>query len=487
MKRALFGLLIVACGPAVAPISLVNPAPVPPVVVDVLGPTPALAPVVPFAPPVPASSRLTNGSELRLLEVHNVPMVSVTLAFNAGAFYDPKGKEGLSHITAQMLDEGAGKHDGSALAAAFESLGTSLHIEVDADAAYFSFTVLKENLAPAVALLADVIQRPRFAEKDFARAHGLWVDALKARADDADSVARVVMRKVVLATRAPAHPWAGTLAGASKVNLADVRRHHAKFYQSSIAHFAVAGDVSSIALTHVLESTFGEWKHAPAWRAVTAGGVERAPARLVVVDRPGAPQAVVGFARVGLAARDASLPGVMRANIALGGSFTSRLNQDLREKHGWTYGARSAFSVSSSPGLMVAWAAVQTDATIDASKALLADVREFAGKGLTDDEVSKTLATMNAEFVRSYSTIDAMSARLAQHAIFGKPLDADVQLLKVATSLDRSALNALAKQYFATNEGTFVIVGPLERFRARLSELGLGDPQLRDAEGEVIK
>jgi predicted Zn-dependent peptidase len=429
-----------------------------------------------------------------------------------------------------MLDEGAGGYDGPALAAAFESLGTSLHVEVDADAAYFSFTVLKENLAPAVALLADVIQRPRFAEKDFARAHGLWVDALRARADDADAVARVVMRKVVMGTSEAAHPWAGTVAGASRVNLASVREHYRQLYDPSRAHFAVSGDVASAELTRVLEVSFAKWKGSGGLRergegrghvqplaevsVITSGqaaqlmrtwgegsegsggrlrrrpgdGVGQAPLpRLVVVDRPGAPQAVVGFARVGLSATDANLPGVMRANIALGGSFTSRLNQDLREKHGWTYGARSAFSVSSAPGLMVAWAAVQTDATIDASKALLADVREFAGKGLTGDEVSKTRATMNAEFVRSYSAIDAMAARLAQHAIFGKPLDADAQLLKVATSLDGPALNALAGKHFATDEGTFVIVGPLERFRARLSELGLGDPQLRDAEGQVMK
>jgi predicted Zn-dependent peptidase len=414
-------------------------------------------------------------------------MVSVTLALGAGSSHDPVGKEGLSHMTAQMLDEGAGPYDGPALAAAFESLGTSLRVEVDADAAAFSFTVLKENLAPAVALLADVIQRPRFAEKDFARAHGLWVDALRARADDADAVARVVMRKAVMGDGMWSHPWSGTLAGASKVKLTDIRRHYRDLYQSPEAHFAVAGDVTSSELTVVLEASFARWKHpGRLWMRGTGTGQLRPP-RLVIVDRPGAPQAVVGFARVGLSATDPSLPGVMRANIALGGSFTSRLNQDLREKHGWTYGARSAFSVSSSPGLMVAWAAVQTDATIEASKALLVDVREFAHKGLTDDEVSKTRATMNAEFVRSYSTIDAVVARLAQHAIFFKPLDADAQLLKVATSLDGSALNALAKTHFATDEGTFVIVGPMERFRARLSDLGLGDPQLRDAEGQVIK
>ncbi len=490
MKRWILLLAFAACAPAAtpppSPIQVPSAPPVVASVPDVLGPAPTSQVAAAFAPPTPTAGTLANGGEFRLLEVHRVPLVSVTLAFNAGAWDDPVGKEGLAYFTAQMLDEGAGKHDGSALAAAFESLGTSLHIDVDVDAAYFSFTVLKENLAPAIALLSDVIQRPRFAPADFKRAHGLWMDALKSRADDADAVARVVMRRVTLDGGPNAHPWSGTLAGASKVNIVDVRHFYEKRYKSFNAHFAIAGDVSSTELTQILNASFGNWTHpSPPGFGVGTGSF-KAP-QLVVVDRPGAPQAVVGFVRHGLSALDRDLPGVMRANIALGGSFTSRLNQDLREKHGWTYGARSAFSVSSSPGIMVAWAAVQTDATIDASKALLADVHEFAEKGLTDEEVNKTLATMNAEFVRSYSTVDAMSARLASHEIFGKPLDADAVLLTKATSLDGPALSALAKKYFATDTGTLVIVGPLERFKTRLSELNLGEPQLRDTEGEVIK
>ena len=490
MKRwTILGLVLVACAPPATPrlqVQVPSASPLVPSEPDILGSAPVLSAAQAFTPPTPTSSKLMNGSELRFLEVHRVPMVSVTLALQAGAWNDPRGKEGLSYFTAQMLDEGAGKYGGSALAAAFESLGTSLHIEVDVDAAYFSLTVLAENLAPAVALLADVVERPRFAAPDFKRAHGLWLDELRARADEADSVARVVMRKVTLNGGRNAHPWSGTLAGAAKVTLPDVRRHYVEQYRSYNAHFAVAGDISSIELTRILDASFGKWAHPSPTVGYGTGTGRGRPPRLVVVDRPGAPQAVVGFARYGLSARDKDMPGVMRANIALGGSFTSRLNLDLREKHGWSYGARSALSVSSSPGVMVAWAAVQTDATIDSSKALLADVTEFAQSGLNDEEVSKTLATMNAEFVRSYSTVDAMSARLAQHEILGKPLDADANLLHAATSLDRAALSALAKRYFATDEGTFVIVGPLEKFKARLSELNLGEPELRDAEGEVI-
>ena len=494
MKRTFVPLLFVACGPGAslskAPPTVLETASLNVVAVsaDVLGPVPTGAKAPAFFPPTPRSSPLTNGVELRLLESHAVPLVSVVLALDVGATLDPVGKEGLSHFTAHMLAEGAGKLGGSELAAAFESLGTSLHIEVDADGAYFSFAVLKDNLAQAVALLADVIEHPQLSEKDFKRAHGLWVDALKARSDDADSVARVVMRKAVMGESAGGHPWSGTLAGAKGITRADVRHHYSDNYGSHSAHFAAAGDVSSIELTKILNAHFAKWKHAlRASRPREAPTqVEKLP-RLIIVDRPEAPQAVVGFARMGLAAVEPELPGVTRANIALGGSFTSRLNQDLREKHGWTYGARSAFSVSRGPGIMVAWAAVQTDATIDASKALLADIHEFAHKGLTEDEVSKTRATLNAEFVGSYSTVDAISARLAHHAILGEPLDADAALLQAATSLDGLALNVLTKKYFATDDGTFVIVGPLERFRARLSELDLGEPQLRDAEGQVIK
>jgi predicted Zn-dependent peptidase len=211
-----------------------------------------------------------------------------------------------------------------------------------------------------------------------------------------------------------------------------------------------------------------------------------------LVDRKDAPQSVIALVRPGLDAANPSVAPLGRVNTALGGSFTSRLNQDLREEHGWSYGARSRVSSLRTAGMVAAQAAVQTEHTGEALGAMLGDTVAFARDGLTDDEVDKTRSQARAELVETYESVRGASGRLAGNAMQGLPPDYEAKASKVRDLATKAQLAALAKAHFDPSDATIVVVGPEAKV---LPQLGvdtlkaakLGDPIRLDAEGRPVR
>lgn len=338
---------------AVAPApSASAPAPAAPPA-DALGPRPEVPPPPPFAPPSPATFQGVNGMTVWLLERHQVPLVSCDFTIPTGASSDPKGKAGLAYTTANMLNEGAGKLGAIELARAFDDIGARLGTDANADASFVSISVLKRNLDKAFPLFGDVVTRPRFEPGEFKRVKELWTNELVSREKDPDATARVVYRVALFGADHPyGHPWDGTPQSAKAITLEDVKRAYATTWRPDRATLVCVGDITQAELTPLMESAFGAWK-APATPA-PAPVVPPPPKgpwpRLILVDREEAPQAVIAAVKPGVAASDPQEPPLWRVNDAIGGSFTSRLNQDLREEHGYTYGARSRYSRSRGPG-----------------------------------------------------------------------------------------------------------------------------------------
>ncbi len=237
-----------------------------------------------------------------------------------------------------------------------------------------------------------------------------------------------------------------------------------------------------------MTTAFGSWK-APATPAAGAPLVPAAPKgpwpRLVIVDRPDAPQAVIAALRPGVAASDPEEPALWRVNDTIGGSFTSRLNQDLREEHGYTYGARSRFSRSRGPGQVVAWANVVTDKTGDAMAAMLADLKKFADSGLTEGEVDRTRSQARGEFVSVYQSDEGIAGHLAADASLGLPPDWEARSSAKREGALKPELDALAKQFFdPPPTPILVVVGPRAKVQPMIDKLGLPPAEIRDADGE---
>lgn len=473
------------------PVASAAPAPV-----DVLGAKPELPQPRAFTPPAPVVLEGPHGMKVWLLERHALPLVSVTIAVPSGAADDPKGAAGLAYVTADMLDEGAGRRSAVELSSAVNDLGATLDVSARADGSLATVSVLKKNFAPAFSILADVVARPRFEPKEWKRVSELWQNGLKKRADDPAQVSRVVSTAALFGPGTPyGHPVDGSISDAASIGLPAVKAFHASAWRPDRAVVVIAGDITRDEATEAISRELGGWA-APAGAKAAVKAASSPPAaspapswkspRLVLVDRPGAPQAAIAVVRTGFAANDPRLTLLQLVNGALGGSFTSRLNQNLREDHGWTYGAASAFSESRQAGSFKARAAVVTESTGPALKEMLAELAKMADSGLTQDEFAKVLAQDRASLVETYETVSHTSQRLGTLALLGLPptFDADASL-----SRQKATLPGLAELARAVDSkgATVVVVGPRQEVLPQLQAIGLGEPELWDAEGQPIQ
>ena len=494
-------IALAACGgndvpPPVAPVAPPPVAPPPPAApADPLGTRPPLPPPPPFVPPVPVTYTRPNGMTVWILERHALPIVSVQVVVPAGAATDPADRGGLALATANMLDEGAGTRGALDISRDIDRLGATLSTGAYADYAFASVTTLKKNLAPAAAVLGDVIVKPSFLPVEWKRVHDLWMNELKARASEPDAVAGVVSLRQLFGSDPYGHPSNGTLKSAARVTLEDVKKFYGTAWRPDRATVVVAGDVTRAELDPLLDQVLGAWKApkatAPGADTKTNGARPSMPSaappkaqRVVVVDRADAPQSVLALVRPGVAAADPEAPALVRINTALGGSFTSRLNQDLREEHGWSYGAHSRFSFNKQRGLFSAQAAVHTEHTGEALKAMLADVEALAREGLTDEEVEKTRLIARGELVDAFESVDAAARRLARNAGVGLPADHEA---KAAIALDRATkddLKKLAAAHVDPKNAIIVIVGPRAKIQPQLEKLGITSVETSGPEGD---
>jgi zinc protease len=486
-----------ACGgqPHPAPASLVSApaaseAPAASSIPDPLGARPQTPPPPPFLPPSPTVGTAPGGITVWLLERHEVPLVSCDMAVPTGASSDPKGKAGLAHATARMLEEGAGKRGAIDLAKAIDDLGAHLTTDANADASFVSVTVLKRNLDRAMPIFGDVVARPRFERAEYRRMTDIWHNELLERQKDPDATARVVYRVALFGPEHPyGHPWDGTLQSARSITLEDVQRFYSAAWRPDRAILVCAGDVTTAELMPLVGSAFASWKApaAPAETPVVPSAPKGPWPRLVLVDRPDAPQSVIAALKPGVAVSDPEEAALWRVNDAIGGSFTSRLNQDLREQRGYTYGARSRFSVSRGPGQVVSWANVVTDKTGDALDAMLGDLRKFSDEGMSDDEVDRTRSQARGELVSVYESVEGIAGHLAADASLGLPPDWEANVSERREAAQKAELDALAKRFYSPEGAIIVVVGPRSRVQPMLDKLKMPAPEIRDADGNVTK
>jgi zinc protease len=367
-------------------------------------------------------------------------------------------------------------------------LGASLESSATLDASFVSLTVLKRNLPPAFALLGDAVVRPRFDAKEWKRVQDLWVNALMARAQDPEAVSQVVARSALFGKESPyGHPITGVVRSAQKTTLDEASRFYKAAWRPDRATVVAVGDVTQAELAPLLDTAFSNWKAPASPAAIPPSPAEpKGPApRFILVDRPDAPQSVIALVRAGVAVSNPAAAPLSRVNSALGGSFTSRLNQDLREEHGWSYGASSRVAFARGVGSITASSAVFTEKTGDALRALIADVETYAKGGLTDDEVDKTRSQARAELVEVYEQVDNAAFRLATNATCGLAPDHETQAAVRRDAATRSELSRFAAKFFDPAPATILVVGPKEKIISQIKGLGLPEPEIRDEEGNV--
>ncbi len=449
-----------------------------------------------FAAPVPQSFALRNGMRVHLFARPELPLVSMQVLFRTGAALAEPSKAGLVQLTAELLGEGAGELDALAFADAMQALGASFAVGASQESAAATLTVLRRNLDRGVELLADALRRPRLTAADWERIKALHLDELRQQDDNPNVVAgRIAMRTLFAADNPYAWPLEGTVASVTALTLDDVQLQRQQLFAPRNAEILIAGDLDEAAARTLLERTLGDWAAADlaASRAPAPANLDPMPTtalRVVLVDRPEAVQTVVRFYGPGPHYDDPRRMQHLVLGTILGGSFTSRLNQNLRERHGYTYGARASYTLAGKTGWFSAGANVRSDVTGASIRELLAELRRIAGSDhgdVTDEEVGKACETIRTDTVQAFGSLAGVLGNAGDLLLHGRPFTATAGDMQALQHVSAGELNALGRAAVPLDRGLLVLVGDAAAIRAQLQDLGLPEPVQLDLQGRPIQ
>ena len=419
-----------------------------------IGPAPALD-----LPPI-QKRMLSNGLPVWLVESHEVPLVQVNLVVMSGSGDDPAGKFGVASLTAAMLDEGAGTRSALEIADAVDFLGADLTTSSSFDASAVRLNVPTARLGDALPLLADVALRPTFLQEELERLRQERLTALLQARDDPAAIAPVLFARVVFG---PTHRYGtaamGTEATIKGFTTQDLRAFHTATYQPSNATLIVAGDVKLDAIVPQLEKHFGSWRNGAAVaHSPVPAATQLSQGQISIIDVPKAEQSQIRIGWVGVPRSTPDYFTLQVLNTILGGAFTSRLNQNLREEHQYSYGASSRFDMRLSPGPFFAAAGVQTDKTADALKEFFKELTNI-GQPIPADELAKAKNYVALGFPSEFETIDDLSGHIEEQVIYKLPDDYFERYVANVQAVTAAAAQKAAGTYIQPKRFAVVVVG----------------------------
>jgi len=457
---------------------------------DAKKPAPKLSPGPKKAPPPVAQiadlvfpeiehAKLSNGMDVALARRTTVPKVVLSVSFDAGYAADTLDKPGTQALMLSALEEGTQRRDATQIAEEQERLGAAISAGGTIDRSAVTMSALTANLAPSLSLLADILLRPAFRAEDVARVQQQQLASLQQVMASPDALAQRTLEQALFGTHPYGQPSDGLGDAASLASLtpADLKAAHDKWLRPDLARVTVVGDITMDKLLPLLETAFGGWKApaSPAPRKALDAAVPTAQPRIVLIDRPASPQSVISVGRVlPIQGTTKGTEALNLANDVLGGDFLSRLNSDLREDKGWSYGVFSGVTRPVGPRTMTIVAPVQTDRTGDAIKAMLADMSAFPGKTpVTPEELQRVTEGAIRGMPNSFETNASVLAAIDTNARLGRPDDYYAKLPSVYRQLGTAQIEAAAREYLQPQGLTIVVVGDRKAVEPQLRGLGL--------------
>ena len=435
---------------------------------------PALGPVARLTLPPIQKRALANGLPVWVVEAHEVPLVQVSMVVFAGSGDDPAGQFGTASLTAAMLDEGAGARSALDIADAAEFLGANLTTSSSFDASAVRLNVPARRLGDGLPLMADVALRPTFPVAELDRLRQERLTAILQARDDASAVIGPAFSQVVFGK---AHRYGtganGTTATLKAFTPEELKVFHARHYQPGNAMLIVVGDVTAAAVMPLLEQAFGGWKGAAASaRTAVPAAPQLTAGQLVIVDMPSAEQSQIRIGWVGVPRSTPDYFALQVLNTVLGGSFTSRLNQNLREEHGYSYGASSRFDMRLSAGPFLAGAGVQTDKTAESLKEFFKELNAI-GTPIGAEELNKAKNYLALGFPSDFETIGDLSGRLEEMAVYKLPDSYYSDYVAKIQAVTAAEVQKAAATYIQPGKFAVVVVGDQKTIEPGVRALNL--------------
>jgi zinc protease len=422
---------------------------------------------------VPAIDKRTlpNGLQVWVVPMHKVP--TVHLQFVA-AGQDPSSP-GLGSLTADMLDEGAGTRSSLEIADAVDYLGAQLETDSGWDAAYVDLQVPVARLKQALPIMADVILRPTFPEAELKRLKEERLASLVEAEDDPEQLIRLAFPRIVYG---PAHPFGkplvGTPAALQSFTTESLRHYYRQHYQPRTSVLIVAGDVTTAAVLPAITTAFGGWTGGASPPPPRATPAEQLTTRHVyLVDKPGAAQSQIRIGWLGVPRSTPDYFALRVMNTVLGGAFTSRLNNNLREVHGYAYGASSAFEMRRAAGPFYAAAGVQTDKTSEALTEFFNELTRIH-EPVPAAELEKAKNYLALQLPRAFETERDVVASLAQQFVYALPADYYATYADRVGAVTAADVKRVADKYIQPDKFAVVVVGDRKVIEPGIKALNLG-------------
>jgi zinc protease len=437
--------------------------------------------------PTPTRFTLDNGLTVIVAEQHQLPVVAVTVVALAGTSANPPDRPGLAAFTSAILQEGTHTRSAAQIADDAAQSGSSLGTRSGRDSAIVTLRVLKSNVASALELLADVVEHPRISGADVERVRKLRDGALQQAKNDPAEVSRDVL---LLALYGPKHaygyPDEGTRKGNERITASDLRRLWSERYTPATAALVLTGDVTVTEARALATAHFGAWRSkSKAAASVVVTTFERG-STILLVDRPEAPQSAV---RVGVPAVARATPDYVPLEVmnnVLGGLFSSRINMNLREEHGYTYGAGSGFHLTRAPGYFNCAAMIRTDVTAPGLKEILNELGRMHTVPPTADELSLAQGAFAQSLAGLFETSEITSKTLGDLFVYDLPTGYYGTLADQAHAVTAPQVTAIANRYLDPALQKIVVVGDRKKVEPAIRQLGVGTVELADDEGKRL-
>jgi len=435
-------------------------------------------------------AQLANGLKIVLAERHSVPIVNVSLTLDAGYAADQGGLAGTAKLAMNMLDEGTASRNALEINDELQSLGATLTTSSSLDDSFVALSALKANLDASLAVFGEVILQPSFPEEEFKRLQKLQVDAVKREKVQPMSMALRVFPQLMYGEgHAYANPFtgSGTVPSVSKMTVADTKKFHETWFKPNNATLIVVGDTTMSEIKPKLEALFGEWKAGTVPPKNVARVAPPDASVVYLIDRPGSIQSMIFGGNLTLPRDNPSEIALQTFNDVYGGSFTARLNMNLREDKHWSYGARSLVVGARGQRPFLSYAAVQSDKTSESIAEVAKELRAMlGGNPPSEEEIAKVTKRQVLELSGTWETIDAVGGSIQEIVSFGLPDDYFGTLSTRLRSLELEAVRATGPQLMQPDRMVWVIVGDLAKIRSGVEALNLGPIRLIDADGQPV-
>ncbi len=448
---------------------------------------PKAGPPVTVHLPVPETFTLANGLKVYVVPEHSLPVLSASFVTRAGNENNVSGKEGLASLTAQTMGEQTTTRDLKTLADDEEKIGVRIGVIASMDGASSGLTVLTNHTNGAFNLFSDVLLHPAFKDEDLDRLKKQRLIGIQQEMDNVGAMIRRVGPKLLYGEHPYGASSTGTTESVSSLTREDLTGFYASHYGPADSALVLAGDVTPAEAKKLAEEYFGKWEGKASAAITLPPAPTPQPTHVVIVDKPGAPQTALEVFGLGVPANSPDLQTLQVMNYVLGGSFASRINMNLREVHGYTYGANSMYQSYRAGGPFVAGGLVRTDVTGPAATQLMYEIKRFPTTPPTEAELNEAKVANVQSLPGRFETTEAIAGSMTSIYLYERPLDYYATLPAKYQAVTAADVQRVATEDVHPDQLIIVAAGDRAKIEPQLKAADLGPVEVRDINGKVVE